>query len=111
MACHEHVDFIGIIDHLLDPQSHIVEENAHFHRDLPGVDPNIAFAGAIISGSFPDICEHAPMKVLDEFFVEQIFRSLTHRPFLAARDILLLRSVEIAAKGNMGRNKVALFFR
>jgi hypothetical protein len=58
----------------------------------------------------PYVAEHPPVQLLDEFLAQRITTAV-ERPILRARDVLLLRFVQLAAIGDMRGDQLAHFLR
>src|ERR1035438_7339149 len=103
-------DFIGWIRVVFDPCFGVVEQLAQRYWNLQVIDSDVTLAGPEFSGPAPYVAEHLPVQVFDEFLAQQI-AAATERPFLGARDVLLLGLIQLAAIGDMRGDQTAYFLR
>jgi len=99
-----HRDLVGRVRLVIDPGFHVVEKLAQRHRNLVVRDPDVAFSGPEVAGPSPDFSEHTLVEVLDKFLGQQL-AATGEGPVLRARDVLLLRFIQLAAVRDIGRNE------
>ena len=87
-----HRDLIRRISVVRYPGFGIVQQLAQGDWNFPVVYPDVAFGGPELSRPAPDVAEHPPVQVPDEFLAQQI-AAAAECPPVGARDVLLLRFV------------------
>jgi hypothetical protein len=102
-----HRDLVGRICLVLDPRLGVVKQLAQGHGNLVERNPEIALARPELARPPPYVAEHPAVQLLDEFLAQRITTAV-ERPILRARDVLLLRFVQLAASsvlqaGSSGR--------
>ncbi len=95
-----HRDLVGRICLVLDPRLGVVKQLAQGHGNLVERNPEIALALPELARPPPYVAEHPAVQLLDEFLAQRITTAV-ERPILRARDVLLLRFVQLAAIGDM----------
>jgi hypothetical protein len=99
-------DLIRWVDLLVDPRLGIVEEHAQRRRNLPPIDADVARVGPNTTGPAPYVGEHVAVEIPHETLDED-GPTAAQGPFLAARNVLLLRSIQVGSGADIGQPEVA----
>jgi hypothetical protein len=103
-----HRDLVGRICPVLDPRLGVVKQLPQGHGNLVERNPKIAFALPELACPSPYVAEHPPVQLLDKLLAQRITTAV-ERPILRARDVVLLRFVQLAAIGDMRGDQLAHF--
>ena len=105
-----HRDLVRWIGLVLDPISCVVDELAQIRCNAERVDSDVARGGSMAAGPFPDVPEHAAMKLVEKIDVQHSALSRSGPPHGRA-DIDLLRLIQFATQTDVRRDQLLALLR